>query len=236
MRRKSVIMAVGIAIVLLAAVVGVLALLMRHEPAFYQERAVAPGNTRKQQSSAFLQNFTLVLSAAKNGDDFNATFTEEQINSYFQENFITSGFAKNLLPENISAPRLAIEPECIRLAFRFGSMPWCSIISIDWRVWLAPKEPNVVVLELQGLHAGSLPISAQSLLEQISDIARRNNIDVTWYRHNGNPVALLRFPTDARSTVQLHQLQLSSGKLTIVGRALENLPRASRPGFAPHAN
>ena len=117
-------------------------------------------------------------------------------------------------------------------------MPWCSIICIDWRVWLAPREPNVVALELQGLHAGSLPISAQSLLEQISDIARRQNIDVTWYRHDGNPVALLRFQNDSRVGVQLHQLELSSGKLTLVGRALESLPRAgvARPGLVQHAN
>jgi hypothetical protein len=238
MRRKSLLMAVAIAVVLLAAVGGVLALLTRQEPSFYRERAVAPGDTRKKESADFLAKFTRVLTATVNGDDFNVTFTEEQINCYFQESFITSGFAKKLLPENISEPRIAIEPERVRLAFRYGCDPWCSVISIDWRVWLAPKEPNVVVLELQGLHAGSLPISAQSLLEQISDIARRKNIDVTWYRHNGNPVALLRFLNDSRSTVQLHQLELSSGKLTIVGRALENLPRAraGRPGLVPHAN
>jgi len=238
MRRKSMLLALAIAVLLAGAALGTLALLMRHEPEFYRERAVAPGQARNQQSKEFLKNFTRVLSAAYNGEDFSVTVTEEQINSYFQESFITSGFAKNLLPQDISAPRVAIEPERIRLAFRYGCAPWCSIISIDWRVWLAPKEPNVVVLELQGLHAGSLPISAQSLLEQISDIARRQNIDVTWYRHQGNPVALVRFPNDSRSGVQLHQLELSSGKLTLVGRALENMPRAAngRPGFAPHAN
>ena len=236
MRRRSVILAIATALVLAGIAVGVLTLLMRHEPEFYRERAVAPGQTRMQQSKEFLKTFTKVLSEAINGCDFNATFTEDQINSYFQEAFITSGFAKNLLPEEISEPRIAIEPERIRLAFRYGSVPWSTIISIDWRVWLAPKESNVVALELQGLHAGSLPISAQSLLEKISDIARRKNIDVTWYRHHGNPVALLRFPNDSRTAVQLHQLELRSGRLTIVGRALENLPHASRPGLSPQAN
>jgi len=231
-------LALGIAVLLAGGAVGTLALLMRHEPEFYRRRAVAPGQARNSQDKEFKKGFTFLLSRAYNGDDFNVTFTEDQINSYFQESFITSKFAEKSLPQDISEPRVAIEPDRIRLAFRYGSAPWCSIISVDWRVWLAPKEPNVVALELQGLHAGSLPISAQSLLEQISDIARRMNIDVAWYRHDGNPVALLRFPNDTRSGVQLHQLELSSGKLTLVGRALESAPHAAngRPGLAPHAN
>jgi hypothetical protein len=238
MRRKPLLLAVGIAVVLVSVVVGTLALLARHEPEFYRQREVAPGDLRKKQSGEFLQTFSYVLSRLTDGDGFSATFTEEQINSYFQENFITSGFAKNLLPENISAPRVVVEPERIRLAFRYGSPPWCSVISIDWRVWLVPAEPNVVALELQGLHAGSLPISAQSLLEQISDIARRKNIDVTWFRHQGNPVALLRFQNEARSAVQLHQLDLGPGKLTLVGRAVDIFPRtaAGRPGLTAPTN
>jgi hypothetical protein len=61
---------------------------------------------------------------------------------------------------------------------------------------------------------------------------------VAWYRHNGNPVALLRFPNDSRSGVQLLQLELGSGKLTLVGRAVDNMPHAAsaRPGLTPHAN
>jgi hypothetical protein len=237
MRRKSMLLALAVAVLLAGTAAGTLALLVRQEPAFYLQRAVPPGQARITQSRKFTENFFRVLNAFTNGDGFNETFTEEQVNSYFQETFIASGFAKSL-PKDISEPRLAIEPERIRLAFRYGSPPWSSIITVDWRVWLAPKEPNVVVLELQGLHAGALPISAQSLLEQISDIGRRNNVDVAWYRHNGNPVALLRFPNDTRSGVQLLQLELGSGKLTLVGRALDNMPHAAsaRTGLTPHAN
>lgn len=237
MRRKSMLLALAVAVLLTGTIAGTLALLVRQEPEFYRARTIAAGQLRNQRSNEFKTTFSGLLSAVLDGYDFNATFTEEQINSYFQESFIASGFAKSL-PSDISEPRLAIEPERIRLAFRYGSPPWSSIISVDWRVWLAPREPNVVVLELQGLHAGSLPISAQSLLEQITDIGRRNNIDVTWYRHNGNPVALLRFPNDSRTGVQLLQLELGPGKLTLVGRAVDSMPHAAsgRPGLAPHAN
>src|SRR5207244_1326754 len=93
---------------------------------------------------------------------------------------------------------------------------------IDLRVWLAAKEVNVVALELQALQAGSLPVSAQSLLERIYETARQQNIDVSYYRHNGNPVALLRFQADQRTpTVQLQRLELQQGLLRISGRSID---------------
>jgi hypothetical protein len=99
---------------------------------------------------------------------------------------------------------------------------WSTIVSIDLGVWLAAKEPNVVVLELKGLRAGSLPISAQSLLERISEAARSQALEVTWYRHNGNPVAVLRFqPYQNRPTFQLQRLELGQGTLLITGRSLD---------------
>ena len=237
MRRKSMFLALAVAVLLAGTAAGTLALLVHQEPAFYVQRAVAPGKVRKSQADEFTKTFFLVLNAFSNGDSFNATFTEEQVNSYFQETFITSGFAKSL-PKDISEPRLAVEPERIRLAFRYGSPPWSSIISVDWRVSLAPRSPMSLCWSCKGSTPGHCRSRPSHCLSRFSDIGRRNNIDVAWYRHNGNPVALLRFPNDSRSGVQLLQLELGSGKLTLVGRAVDNMPHAasSRSGLTPHAN
>jgi hypothetical protein len=149
-------------------------------------------------------------------------FTDKQINSFFDADFGRLCRADKILPEGISAPRVAIEPDKIRLAFRYGTGPWSTVVSIDLRVWLAAKEVNVVALELQALHAGSLPVSAQSLLERIYETARQQNIDVSYYRHNGNPVALLRFQADQRTpTVQLQRLELQQGLIRISGRSID---------------
>jgi hypothetical protein len=76
---------------------------------------------------------------------------------------------------------------------------------------------NVICLEILGRKAGAMPVSAQSLLELISEQARKD-IEVTWYRHEGNPVALLRFQNDrARPTFQLRRLELRQGMITIGG-------------------
>ncbi len=224
MRRKSVVIAFGILLLVGCAVLGILALLARHEPSFYERAAVQPGTVRQTQSKVFLQQFVRLMGDITNKEPiWHATFTEAQINSYFEEEFLTSGIAERLLPEGTSTPRVILEQDKIRLAFRYGTPPWSTVISVEFRLWLAPKDRNVVVLELQSLHAGSLPISAQSLLEQLSTVARKSNIDVTWYRHNGNPTAVLRFQNDQpRPTVQLRQLEVRDGVLRIVGRSIES--------------
>jgi hypothetical protein len=134
----------------------------------------------------------------------------------------------------VSAPRFCLEPEHVRLGFRYGQGWRSSIISIDLRVWLAAKEPNTVALEVEGLRAGALPISAPSLLERIYETVRQQqNIDPSWYRHNGHPVLVLRFQADrGKLTYLLSRLELREGKLLIAGRSLEG---PARPGPAvPH--
>src|SRR5262249_49906885 len=154
------------------------------------------GKNRTQRSGEFLSRLNQFHQDIAFQTAWNAEFREEWINSFFDEQFVPLGFAKRVLPEGISAPRVAIEPDQIRVAFRYHMGPFSTIISITMRVWLTPKQPNVVALDLTGLHAGSLPIAAQSLLENVSETARQNNVDVSWYRHQGNPVALLRFQAD----------------------------------------
>jgi hypothetical protein len=97
------------------------------------------------------------------------------------------------------------------------------------RVWLAAEASNVVVLELQAMRAGSLPVSVQSLLERLTEVAERYDIKVSWYRHNGNPVAVLRFPgNQPSSTVQLELFDIQPGKVVIRGQSVE-------PGSHPPA-
>jgi hypothetical protein len=232
MSRKSLLL--GSTVVLLLAGAGtVLVLLVAHEPEFYHRAALPPGKERKQRSGKFIQDFFQFCQDVHNYQEWNARFEEDCINSYFDEQFVPSGMAEKILPEGISTPRISFEPEKIRLAFRYGTGSLSTIISIDMRMWLAPKEPNVVALELQGLHAGSLPIAAQSLLEQVSEGARQNSIDVTWYRHNGNPVALLRFQADQdRPTVRLDHLVLHKGMLEIRGRSIDSAPLRAMLSFS----
>jgi hypothetical protein len=236
MRRKSVLMAAGIFLLAVCAVLGGLALLAKHEPGFYTRAAVPPGKIRQAHSRAFWGEYWQLHNAIMNKESqWYSTFTEAQINSFFEEDFLKPGFCDKLLPDGVTEPRIAIEQDRIRLGFRYGTPPWSTIISVNFRVWVAAQECNTVVLELQSLHAGALPVSAQSLLDQLSETLRKRNIEVTWYRHNGNPAAVLRFQSEqARPSVQLQQLELRPGVLTVAGKSIDPVAAPSRcPPEAP---
>jgi hypothetical protein len=223
MKRKSVLLAL---VVLLAAlgVAATLFLAVRHEPKFYVEAIEPPGPEREHLGTKFFSDFAQFSLDVSSNREWRGAFDEKCINAWLDDQLVSSGFASKL-PEGITAPRIAIAPEKMRLAFQYKIGPLSTIVSIDMRPWVPAQQLNVVALELQALHAGSLPISAQSLLESVSEKARENNIEVTWYRYDGHPVALLRFQADQdRPTYRLDQLVLKKGTLEVSGRSIEPVP------------
>lgn len=236
MKPKSLLLG-GTTVAVLGTAAAALFFLVRHEPDFYVKSAVPEGRERQVEAGGFISEFGMFVDKVQHEEPWDASFTEKAINSYFDESFVPSGVAERVLPEGVSQPRVVIEPDRLRLAFRYGTHMVTTVVSIDVRVWVAAQERNVVALELQGLHAGALPISAQSLQQQVTDMTRPQNIDVTWYRHKGNPVALLRFQADrTRPTVHLKQIELRRGFMIIRGSSSEPstlgalLPFRSRRG------
>jgi hypothetical protein len=234
MSRKSLLLGLVVAFLLLSCTAGLLIFLVRYEDEDFKSCSLPPGPERKEQCNAFRQEI-LDLTSSIHDDSklaWGAEFTDKQVNSYFDDG--GSGWEEKFEAEGIHDPRVIIKQDRVRLGFRYGTGFWSTRIAVDFQVWLAPNESNVICLELQGFHAGLLPISAQSLLERISDLVRQpndQNIDVSWYRHKGNPVALLRFQRDSsRSSVRLKSLVLEPGKLSISGEAVESGARAPSSG------
>jgi hypothetical protein len=236
MSRRSFLVAIGIVVFLAITVSTTLVLLLRYEPGHYRRAALPTGERRQRLSVDCLREFSELVSALSNDkDDWYTRFTDEQINSWFEEAFMRCGLGEKILPEGISEPRVVFEQDRMHLAFRYHSGLINPVISIAIRIWLPRGEPNVVALQLEGFRAGAMPFAAQWLLEQISETARQNGIEVTWYRHEGHPVALLRFQYDqARPTLQLKAIQFEPGRITIHGKPAS---RAALPypalAFAP---
>jgi hypothetical protein len=221
--RKRTLLLAGLSSLLTVGIFVGLFVMVKHVPAFYHRADVVAGKGRQDLSSAFVGTFfRLAGNWADGRGDWEVAFTEAQINSYFEEDFIRLGDAEPLRKQGISDPRLVVENDRLRLAFRYGSDPWSAIVSYDLKVWLAPKEVNVVCIEILGRHVGALPLSTQSLLNEISEVAGRKGVEITWYRHEGNPVALIRFHADrARTPAQLRRLDVKQGQISIGGVSLE---------------
>jgi len=229
MSRRSVVVTISCLLLGVALLALVVAGLLRYQCRWYRLALLPPGELRRKYSQEFLTELADLYSGLDNEREWEVHFTDTQINSYLEEWFRQGGFEARSLPEGVSEPRVAFDNERIRLAFRYGSGLFSTLISIDLRLWLVPQERNILVLELEGFYAGALPISARSLLDKISDFGRGGDkgIGVTWYRdqQTGHPVAVLRLQDDKpKPTIELMMVQPEPGKITIRGRPTDSAP------------
>jgi len=225
MRRRAFLRVAAFLGGLLLLAAGILASMVLHEPDSYHRISVPVGPERRNLSGEFYSSVWHMMDSVRNPNDdqWGAILTADQINSYFEEDFVrTKPFR---LPDDIHSPRVQIEPGHLRLAFRYGEGFWSSVVTLDLNVWLVANEPNALAVEVLGLHAGALPCSTQSMLERVADFARNWNMEVTWYRCNGHPVALLRFQADQPSqAVVMQRLELQDGKILVAGRSTDGGP------------
>jgi hypothetical protein len=235
--------AVGMLACLLCVVLGAALILVRYEPLWYRSAATPAGTERTQHSQDFHEAFSQLMYQVGNEPEWSGRVTAKQVNAWFEEGMYQEKLDAELLRGNISQPRIAFEDNRIRLGFRYGKGIRSTIISMSLQVWVPPDDSSAVVLELESLHAGLLPVSAQSVLEDISRLLREKDLEINWYRHNGHPTAVLRFQdSQQHSGVELTAIQSKEepveggkeGVLVIHGRnndpALNPVPVAAPPG------
>jgi len=212
-----------------------LALMVRYEPGWYAAAGVPPGPERAQLSRDFLEAFSDLKGQIDNEPKWGGKFTALQLNAYFEEGLFEQKLDADLLRGQISAPRVAFEQDRVHLGFRYGKGLWSTIISVALRVWVPQEDSSAIVIELDSIQAGALPVAAQSVLEEVSRLLRERDIEINWYRHDGHPCAVLRFQTDPqRSPIQLTSIQShaeNEGELIIQGRTNDATP--TPPGPAP---
>ena len=197
---------------------------VKHEPSFYRNSQVPPSDARKELASTFFRNFSQMLADIKGKQlAWGCDATEVQMNSFFEEIFDQMGETEGLRKLGISAANVVLEEERVRLAFRYGTGAFSTIISYDLKIWLVPKEPNVIAVEILRARAGALPISSRTILQQLSDYATKQNYKVTLYRHEGHSVALIDLQGDQQATGVMTLMKTGTNSLSIRGRTLENV-------------
>lgn len=222
MLRKKIFM-FGLTVVVVTALVATLLGLIHHEPGFYRRSVIEADQKRKDLSMAFVGQFTRLAANFKDPEntleEMTWTFSEAQINSFLAEDLIRLGDGEALKQRGITEPRLSIEKDRLRVAFRYSNALISTVFSIDMRLWLVPTQSNVIAVEILNHKLGAIPFSLQSIRDNISDLANKHNIEVTWYRHEGHPVALLRVQSKERprAATKFNRLTLNPGGTLTVG-------------------
>jgi hypothetical protein len=218
MRRRAILGVIAIIALVIVTTGSALALLVRHVPAFYERAALPPGETRDALSRD-LSARSMDLASNFGGDQpWEQQFTQEQFNGYFQGQNDNPDLSAPLvaIPEDVRDVRVAFDDDQIRVGFRYGDDPWSCVVSVEFRVWLVANKTNLIALELCDFRAGALPLGTRTLIDFITEAARHDSIDVTWFRHAGHPIALLQLQANkSRPTFQLRRLEVSPGKFIV---------------------
>jgi hypothetical protein len=219
MKRRRQLLALLAATSAVLLVVGAgLAFAVKHEPAFYRRALLAPGVERHQLAQEFMIRSTDFYNSMNTGQIWALSVSQTQLNAHLQD----EQFAKSSLftfPEGVTEPRIEFDEERIRIGFRYGAGWLSAIVSVDMKTWLVAKESNVIALELCGVYVGGIPLGSHLLMEYVSEAAREENTDVTWYRSGNHPVALLRLQANqTRPTQQLRRFEVRPGEVLLHGK------------------
>lgn len=225
MRKRNWFGVCAFAALLIGAGLAALAGVLKHEPNFYRQNQLEPGEGRKALATEFVSRYMQMI-ALKNArqEKWGCSTSETQLNSFFEELFPSLAEAQSLRSLGIADPVAAFDDDHMRLAFRYGS-DWCStVVSYELKIWLVPKEANTIAVEILSARAGALPISSQSILLQLSELGRRQNKKVSLYRHDGHPVAVigLQAEQDPHPKWLLTHVAIQKSQLVIMGRTPEH--------------
>ena len=247
MKRKKSWLMLSIVLALLVGSAASLVLLLKYEPHFYRRCEVAEGPERINLAAVFAahafelgNHFDMRLSKLERPEE--VIFSQDQINSFLEEGFGGWPDASEYKNRGISSPRICIDKDRLRLAFRYTNSILSTVVSLDLRIWVvrAQAQDNLFAVEILNRHVGALPVSAQSLQEEISALARSRKLEVTWYRHEGHPVALLRVQNSRnRAPAWVNRIDMQPGQLTIGVVPLPTLPdnaKERRPLPSPMGN
>lgn len=223
MSRRSFLLTLTI-LVMSVALIGLIAIgLLRYQSHWYQNAWLKPGPERQQQAQDCLRAFSDLYSQITNDRDWTCQFNDSQLNAFFEDGLKQSGM-QVIIPDDMRDLRFSFEQDRVRMAFRYGIGLFSTVIQINLRIWKASQEPNVLVLELEGLYAGALPFAGRSILEKLSEIGRQNGIGVSWFRNQktGHAVAVLRFQDNLpRPNLEIDAIHVARGVMGMSGHFID---------------
>jgi hypothetical protein len=224
-----VIWAVLIVLAAVAAVAGGIGFLLKQEPGYYTAAEVKAQPTDEAVAAEVITRYSDLRGDIMTKPDWAGVFTAAEVNAFFREYLDDGGDLADSMPKGLHNPRVWVEGDRVKFAARYGEGFWSTICSIELRAWLVNKQPNTVAVELCGVYAGSLPIESQVLMDWVTDKAREQNTEVTWYRHDGHPVGLFRIvANDPSPSKQIRMVKIGEGKLAVAGRSLLDMRLPSR--------
>jgi hypothetical protein len=191
------------------------------EPDFYHAALELNEQTQIEQADVFEQRLLDLQNEARTKHQWQVVFTETQINGW-----LASDFPKKFpaaLPPNVSDPRVGIDNDGLRMAFRFNSRRIKGIVQAEVDAFCTER-PGQLAIQLKSVRSGLVPIPVNSIADRISTALRRLGVQVQWTEIAGDPVALIDLPPDklriGNKLVTIEAIELLDEKLVLTGKSV----------------
>lgn len=220
----------------LALTAGLVYRAAQHVPEFYVQALERDPVVDRKQGDELERRVLDLHNQVQAGGEWEALFTEDQINGWLAVD-LTEKFP-NVLPSAVHEPRMIITPDEVKLACRYKTSQIDTVISLAATISMT-DEPNVLAVRIHRARAGALPIPLAQFLDEITHAAHKGDIDVRWLQSEGDPVALVRLPTENMDLPDrqlfLEQFELRAGEAWLAGRTewKSHLSRAAHQRPAP---
>jgi hypothetical protein len=213
----------GLAIVTAGLVLLGLDWAARQPPDFYRQSLARAHAVPAEEGERLQQQALALHNQLHHEGRFEVRFTQDEINGWLASD-LPEKFPR-LLPQAFSDPRVAIDEEAVRLAIRYRRGNVDTVFSLAGEAYLT-EEPNELAIRIRQVRAGLIPVPLGNLLDEIQQRAVRAGIALRWTEEDGDPVGLVRIPSeiepsegdDEPQRFLLEGLRFEPGAFVVIGR------------------
>lgn len=185
-------------------------------PQEYLAVVEADPEEQRQASDELLQQAAALVSDLRQQRDWEAWFTEAQINGWLAVDLPENH--PDALPDDLADPRVCIREKTVSLFCRMRLGGTETVLTLVIEPYL--DEPNVLGLRFRKVRAGMVPLPMGRIVEELGRAARELELKLTWQQADGDPVALVTIPSildDEGRTLRVERIEVHEGELYVAG-------------------
>ena len=197
----------------------------KHEEEWYVEAVAAAEpevQARRVEAGDEFERHALELrNEARHTGAWEAVFTQQQINGWLASD-LKEKFP-DMLPSYVHDPRVKIEEDVARAAFRLKNSQIDAVIVVSVDLYLT-ENPNELAVRFRDAHAGLVPLPLKRVTDVAEQAAKKTNISLQWQQNGGDPVALIQIPEevkDVEGRLIVENIEVRDGEVYLSGRTVK---------------
>lgn len=207
-------------LVALILILGGIAFSLKHQPAFYKAALAdrTPVAARREQATKFEQTTLQLVNEIRFEDRWSHELSDDMVNGWLAEELPAK--CPDLLPPDISAPRVKFEKGNLLLAFQAQRGMWHGVVSSRIRPWVSG--PNQLALEIESMRVGLVPVPVDELIGDLVNGLKNAGWRLEWKTSGKSEVLVVSLDPDeiasAGERAVLESVELEPKRLRISGR------------------